>query len=334
MNIVKKVAIKLYKNFKILNYSLLTKSSIKTSASVSELIWSRNLAVNCGAYPVYFPKRREITDTFFGNLFLLTPLFMWLSYRNINKKLKKNNSVFVSLNEMGYFQKSILPKIKIPFVLVTGDSDYSTLKFKGILDNKYLLHWFAQNNVLKSKKLTPVPLGLDFHTLLTEDCFGEKMMSTEEQERRLKKILGMKVKKNMKIFTNFHLSYTSERRKELHNLLKNNPAIHFQKAKMPRTEMWKLQKEYAFNFSPVGNGLDCIRTWEALVLGQIPIVERTKTALDDMYRQFPVVVIDDISEINEKNMKKWYKKYGKMFDKKLEEKLTNKYWVGLIKGRG
>jgi hypothetical protein len=330
MGIISKVVSKLYKNFKILNYSLFTRRQSRFDDSKSRIIWNRSFAISCGAYPVYFPRRREITDTFLGNFFLLTPFFVWLSYKNINHKLKDNNSIYVSLNEMDTFMKNVLPKIRVPFVLVTGDSDYSTKKFRGILKNKYLLHWFSQNNDIKDKKVTSLPIGLDFHTLLTEKCFGENLDSANNQERKLEKIRGANVRQELKVFTNFHLNCTSKRRRELYGLLKDNPSMYFQKSRMPRTEMWKLQKKFAFNFSPIGGGLDCVRTWEALVIGQIPIAERTGTALDDLHKQFPVVIIDDVSEINEKNLKKWYRKYSKMFNRDLEKRLTNEYWTKLI----
>jgi hypothetical protein len=108
--------------------------------------------------------------------------------------------------------------------------------------------------------------------------------------------------------------------------------MYFQATRMPRTEMWKLQKKFAFNFSPVGGGLDCVRTWESLILGQIPIVEKTNTPLDDLHKKFPIVIIDDISEINEGNLKKWYRKYSVMFNAELEQKLSNEYWVKMIGG--
>ncbi len=331
MNVLKKVINKLWKNFNVLGFSLLTSKSKKDKDSKTNALWTRTLATNCGAFPIYFPRRREITDTYWGNKILLTSFFMWLSYKKINKKLKKNNSIFVSLNEMGTFLRKILPKINVPFVLVTGDSDYSSSNFEDVLNNKYLIHWFAQNNTLYHEKITSLPLGLDFHSLLSGKCFGEESMSATKQEGKLEKVRSLEGEREVKIFANFHLSYTSDRRKELYPLLKDNPIMYFQKKKMPRTMMWKFQKQFAFNFSPMGNGLDCIRTWESLALGQIPVIERTNTALDEMYSEFPIVVIDDVSEINERNIRKWYKKYSVMFNNKLEEKLTNRYWISKIK---
>jgi hypothetical protein len=293
-------------------------------------VWARGIALCCGAYPITFPKDYPTSNHFLTRLFTFGYLFRYLSYGNINKKLARKNSVYIKTDELNYFRRRVLPKIKVPFVLVTGDSDCSTSEFKDILKNKYLLHWFAQNNDIEDGRVATIPIGLNYASLIFGDAFGETRKSLEDQEAALIDIKDLGSKPKMQVLANFHLNCTSGRRKKLYDLLKNNPCMYFQPGRMPRTEMWKLQKKFAFNFSPIGNGLDCHRTWESLILGQIPIVERTGTPLDDLHEQFPVVVIDDVSEINEKNLKKWYNKYFKQLDEDLEKRLTNDYWVGLI----
>jgi hypothetical protein len=318
-------------SLKILANILFIDKSKRRTDSYSKYFWSVNIATNCGAYPITYPYSYPTPTHFISKLLTFNYLFRFLSYYNINKKLKKNNSVYVKTDELQYFQKHILPRIKIPFVLVTGASDYSTSMFRKILDNKYLIHWFAQHNDIEDTRITVLPAGIDFVTLISRKYFGEEKMSSKKQENILERIMKIKSKKEFKVFSNFHLNYTSQRRKELHDLFRNNPIIHFQKNKMPRTEMWKLQEKFAFNFSPAGNGLDAYRTWESLLLGQIPIVEKMGTDIDNLHKQFPIAIIEDISEINETNLKKWHKKYSKMFNAEMEKKLTNDYWNGLIK---
>jgi hypothetical protein len=52
-----------------------------------------------------------------------------------------------------------------------------------------------------------------------------------------------------------------------------------------------------FVLSPPGNGLDCHRTWEALLLGTTPIV--LSSGLDPLFNGIPAVVIDNWSKITE-----------------------------------
>ena len=53
--------------------------------------------------------------------------------------------------------------------------------------------------------------------------------------------------------------------------------------------------KYAFVLSPLGNGLDCHRTWEALVLGAIPIVK--SGPLDPLYSDLPVLIVQEWSDV-------------------------------------
>ena len=56
-----------------------------------------------------------------------------------------------------------------------------------------------------------------------------------------------------------------------------------------------MNAKFAFTLSPFGNGLDCHRTWEALLLGTIPIVMRS--SLDPLFEDLPVVIVDQWSEV-------------------------------------
>ena len=65
---------------------------------------------------------------------------------------------------------------------------------------------------------------------------------------------------------------------------------------LDRKESWEKQSEYAFVLSPHGNGLDCHRTWEALILGCIPIVRTSP--IDSLYEGLPVLIVNDWNNIN------------------------------------
>jgi hypothetical protein len=54
---------------------------------------------------------------------------------------------------------------------------------------------------------------------------------------------------------------------------------------------------YKFCLSPPGRGVDTHRTWEALMVGTIPIM--ISTALDSLFEKLPVIIVKDWFEINE-----------------------------------
>jgi hypothetical protein len=53
---------------------------------------------------------------------------------------------------------------------------------------------------------------------------------------------------------------------------------------------------FKFVLCPRGRGTDTHRFWEILLMGSIPIVE--KSGLDTLYKQFPCIIVDSYSDIN------------------------------------
>ena len=290
-----------------------------------DFVWNRKFAEICGCCPLFFPYKIVSKNIFKIERKILD----FFSYREVNKKIKENNLVYVSLDSMDYFKRKILKKINNSFILITGDSVLTPSKHKDLLDNKYLLHWFAQNCDIKNSKISGLPLGLDYHTIATYPHWGSKRISPKEQERELLEIRKISIDKELKIFTNFHLNLNSPARKKLYKEIKGNDLFFFQEKPLSRTETWKIQKKYSFVFSPEGVGMDCHRTWEALILGCIPIVGTS--FLDDFYSEFPIVIIKMPADITRENLIRWSDKYKNSFDSNLEVKLKNNYWIEKIK---
>ena len=102
--------------------------------------------------------------------------------------------------------------------------------------------------------------------------------------------------------------------------------MQFQTTKVRRIDLWREKARYAFVVSPHGNGLDCHRTWESLVLGNIVIVKRS--SLDPLYEGLPVVIVDDWSEITAESLARWHTEHAPAFERpEVQERLTNRYWI-------
>jgi hypothetical protein len=96
--------------------------------------------------------------------------------------------------------------------------------------------------------------------------------------------------------------------------------------------IYKRNRQYPLWLSPPGNGIDCHRTWEALYLHIIPIVWHS--TLDSLYENLPIIIINDLNEINEEFLRK---KLHEIALKKLQqppiyqyEKLRNAFWHQMI----
>jgi hypothetical protein len=114
------------------------------------------------------------------------------------------------------------------------------------------------------------------------------------------------------------------------SLLQQSPAVHFQERMVPRSELWREKTRYAFVISPHGNGLDCHRTWESLLLGNIVIVRTS--SLDPLYEGLPVVIVQHWGEVTLPNLERWRDEHAPAFGSPgVEERLTNRYWVERIR---
>lgn len=248
-----------------------------------------------------------------------------------------------------------LKRLRIPSVLIVSDGDNSFPRECGLndeeintlLDHPNIIHIFAQNLDFQHRKVSPIPIGIDFHSLAYKNDFSAWGIkeSPKKQEEKLKEIVNSAKSAHLRkkrIFVDFHLAdsmrYGSfkrylekgeDRAEIFHKLIKTGLVDYLEKP-ISRAELWKKKSEYAFTVSPHGNGLDCHRTWEDLALGCIVIVKTS--SLDCLYKGLPVVIVKDWDEITDENLESWLNKYLEDYqDQKYRNRLKNTYWIEKIK---
>lgn len=209
--------------------------------------------------------------------------------------------------------------LKRPITIVSGDGDQCIPDdlepgiFKRLINNPFVKEWYAQNRGLSTEpKLKFLPIGVDFH-------FPHKdTKDYKEASRQLEKIRedADDNARKLKILSDCHLNNSDGRYGSNRAIIKDlgYETIDYQNEKIPRLEIWKKFTEYVFGVSPHGNGLDCHRTWEMLYLGMIVIVK--SSSLDEMYKDLPVVIVNDWSELNsQENLEKWAREYSRLTSK-------------------
>ena len=83
---------------------------------------------------------------------------------------------------------------------------------------------------------------------------------------------------------------------------------------------------YKFCISPPGAGIDVHRTWESLMVGTIPIC--ISSPLDYIYKDLPVVLVDDYSVVTKEFLED---KYSILKDKEYDFScIYGDYWKSLI----
>jgi len=256
------------------------------------------------------------------------------------ERVKDGDLVWTRLIALPQFLAEAMPRIRARFALVTGDEDWAIPSgFPGseqLLSDPRVLCWFTQNydGTDANRKLMPLPIGLDFHTISNTRKWGHWPATPALQEAELEALCAAappNADRQLRVHADFHFNKHKQQvwgddRAAVQHALSGNPDVQFQTRKVPRTELWREKTRYAFVVSPHGNGLDCHRTWESLVLGNIVIVKRS--SLDPLYQGLPVVIVDDWREITRENLRRWHALHSRAFrEPKVQERLTNRYWI-------
>ncbi len=259
-------------------------------------------------------------------------------------RVRDGDLVWMRLIALPQFIDEALPRIRARFALVTGDEDWavpSGFRRAGeLLNDARVLSWFTQNfdGTVDSDKLMPLPIGLDFHTISNRRKWGHWPATPAAQEAELEALRAAappNAERLPRVHADFHFNKHKQQvwgddRAAVQRALVGNPDVQFQTLKVRRIDLWREKTRYAFVVSPHGNGLDCHRTWESLVLGNIVIVKRS--SLDPLYEGLPVVIVEDWSEITNSNLRRWHAEHSPAFARAdVQEKLTNRYWIERIR---
>jgi hypothetical protein len=217
--------------------------------------------------------------------------------------------VYLCTDMVPQFVREHLPRRSTPFTLVTGDSDLAVAAgpiaervLDALTSHPMLVAWYAQNRVFMHPKLHSMPIGLDYHTLSPPEGGGQAhpwgaRRVPVDQERQLVQIArsaGPIAAKEPVAFCNWHFAIERGDRRECRRRV-SPTAVSYQSDFTTRDASWRMNARFAFTLSPAGAGLDCHRTWEALLLGSIPVVLRSP--LDELFTRLPVVIVDDWSEV-------------------------------------
>jgi hypothetical protein len=227
---------------------------------------------------------------------------------------------FVQPCFLDFFFTEILPTLTYPVIIITHNSDDPAPgNYAKFLDNPKIIRWFGQNcdvNPLHPK-FTPIPIGI-----ANQECKNGKINIYENFLDQLEKETPAQPRIN-RLYINWVTSH--EARVSLSNLFKNNKLAD-RATRKPFKDYLKDMSGYRYVLSPRGGGLDCFRTWEALLVGCIPVVE--SSTIDPLYEDLPVIIVKNWADINEDYLEKEYERIKNKPYKR--EKLFMDYWIDLI----
>lgn len=211
-------------------------------------------------------------------------------------------------------------RIRHPYILLTHNGDEAIPgMFVDYLHDPKIIAWFGINVTMRHPKLHPIPIGICNEPYQPQGAATiaalQKSAPTIEQKDSINKLLYM----------NITVSTNNAVRKKVYDFFAPQPYC-YNAPKKTFANYAQEMAEFCFVVSPEGNGLDCYRTWEALYLGCIPVVK--SNALNPLYENLPVVIVDDWSQVSQEFLQEQLEIIkNKKWDR---EKLSIYYWFGRI----
>lgn len=230
--------------------------------------------------------------------------------------------IYLNAWYMEWFEKEIHDQIRFPYILITCDvGDWLPHpNFQRLLYDPKLATWFCRNSVFS------------YHPKIIQLAYGQNDRLFEDAPLTYLKELILKKPFEKKFF--LYMNYLPRPfgdRDKIYKLFENESYCFSRNhtgVQFGGISRWVYFDELAasqFVISPLGLETDCVRTWEALALGCIPIVEHT--FLDPLFEGMPVVFVHEWTEINENFLKE---KYELLKDRK-SEKVFFDYWHRMVK---
>lgn len=253
------------------------------------------------------------------------------------REVKACDLVYSTFRPFQGFLNNVHAHIRVPYLLLTDTSDHSIDRGNSdlLLKSGKLFHWWASDNtVLDNSKITSVPLGVDDN--LEPPGVKEKMdsvvfhanislyLSTLQQIEAQPRTRWLMVQ----------MSTTHDERRGIRKIFDDSwgdseiKATASERGKLKMDEYLQRLGEHRFILSPRGNGLDAHRTWEALLVGTIPIVR--SSSLNVLYEQLPVLVVHKWSDVTPNLMRQFYQEYLANRSTYNYDKLFADYWIGNI----
>tara|TARA_R100001510_G_C7653858_1_gene212340 strand:- start:118 stop:963 length:846 start_codon:yes stop_codon:yes gene_type:complete len=226
---------------------------------------------------------------------------------NFQNESLENNLVFCKPEYLSLLNTYVkIGSVKLPdqFDLVTHNSDinFSAQEISYVLDLfPNINNWYTQNLVSEHPKLKPIPIGI-----------ANPKWSHGNQLRFLE-VMSEKQEKTKKIYVNFNVSTNPPARYDCLKKISDHYPLHKQKNYPNAVSIQdhnnfveSTQKDYLrdiaksyFTVSPIGNGFDCHKTWEAIYMKSVPIVTRWHGVEIFKKLGIPILIIDDWSDLKD-----------------------------------
>jgi hypothetical protein len=234
--------------------------------------------------------KEAITDTAFAGLAdIVIERNAPIDDNAINRMKRDNCVIFCQTSaepKLFEIMKALAEDCK-KYVLITHRSDYEVDSTRYDRKHPAVIKWYATNVNITKPDLIPIPLGMESPGCLGYSDHPEVLLRIMQEPKTIKNLA----------YLNFSRTTQPERTKF---------AEHFEKYpwvtvkhKIPLENFIRDLYSHDFVFSPEGHGRDAHKTWEALYMGAVPIVQ--DSILTRSFSDLPIAIVgSDLSVITKK----------------------------------
>lgn len=224
-------------------------------------------------------------------------------------------------------------------IISSGDYTFDDYLLSKCPNNVKLI--FATNTTVINDKVIPIPTGVENEINISRIGHGDINSEIFNKKKYLKPQNMNLVEHYDRLYANFstpksgcHLfSKFPEYRTNIKNICISSSYIDFESG-LSIDEYFRKVSSYRSVISPIGNGIECVRTWEIMYMGRVPIVigglNLHNAIYNSIYKDLPLVFIEDIKLLNNKDF--ILEEISKA-ESKSREKLDYEYWRKLISNR-
>ena len=147
---------------------------------------------------------------------------------------------------------------------------------------------YAANCLYSSDKVIPIPCGLQ-----------RKLHSQDNRLNIIEKHMLYDIDPAKLLYMNHNIQNNTIERSGINELFCRLDWATVQTSSVNYTSFLSNIQNHKFTICPMGNAVDCHRNWEVLYMKRVPVMKKHK-ALEKLYNNFPVLFVDEYSDITEK----------------------------------
>lgn len=192
--------------------------------------------------------------------------------------LLEDDLVFLNLDYFESFVNYLSsnnPKNKFILVTQNSDRDFTSQMFESI--KGYTSKILAINCTVSDDMIVKIPIGFNDQATAVLDTKDFTFID----------------KSNL-IYMNFKLHHHSDR-PVCYDYFKQFDWVDIENGIIPFGEFYDKLRTFKYCLAPRGTGIDTHRLYESLLFGVIPIAK--KSELDDLYENFPILIVNDWNEV-------------------------------------